>query len=97
MKKCTLSFAETLNPETPFSSNSFTISQSFRYFTKSWQAPLCIGIHFASKAEDHVMENIQSVLSNAYDERIQKELKELIGTESFSILQRPPSLRTTQQ
>ena len=40
-------------------------------------------LHFASKAEDHVMENIQSVLSNAYDERIQKELKELIGTESF--------------
>ena len=40
-------------------------------------------LHFASKAEDHVMENIQSVLYNAYDERIQKELKELIGTESF--------------
>lgn len=36
-------------------------------------------LHFASRSVDGVLGNVQSILSNAYDERIQKEIKELIS------------------
>lgn len=39
-----------------------------------------ITIYFALNSADRVIENIQSILSNAYDERIQKELKEFTST-----------------
>ena len=42
-----------------------------------------VTVHFVSKCADGVIENVQAILSNAYDERIQKELKELIGADSF--------------
>lgn len=38
-----------------------------------------VTLYFASKSMEEVIENLQSILSSAYDERIQKELKKLIG------------------
>lgn len=35
-------------------------------------------LHFVPQSIDGVIENVQSILSNAYDERVQKELKALI-------------------
>lgn len=41
-----------------------------------------VTLHFVSKSIDGVLESVQSILANAYDERIQKEIKELIGVET---------------
>ena len=38
-----------------------------------------VTLYFASKSMEGVIENLQSILSGAYDERIQRELKKLIG------------------
>lgn len=38
-----------------------------------------VTLYFVPKSVDGVIEKVQSILSNAYDERIQKEIKELIG------------------
>lgn len=38
-----------------------------------------VTLYFASKSVEGVIENLQSILSSAYDERIQRELKKFIG------------------
>lgn len=38
-----------------------------------------VTLYFASKSMEGVIKNLQSILSSAYDERIQRELKKLIG------------------
>ena len=35
-------------------------------------------LHFVPQPIDGIIENVQSILSNAYNERVQKELKALI-------------------
>lgn len=38
-----------------------------------------ITLSFSAKPVDGVIEKIQSILSNAYDERVQNDLTELVG------------------
>lgn len=38
-----------------------------------------ITLSFSAKLVDGVIEKIQSILSNAYDERVQNDLTELVG------------------
>ena len=38
-----------------------------------------VTLSFTEKTKDGVIEAIQSILSNAYDERVEKDLKEMIG------------------
>lgn len=42
-----------------------------------------VTLFFVDKPIDGVIENVQSILSNAYEGRIEKEIKKLIGAENF--------------
>lgn len=44
-----------------------------------------ITLSFSAKPVDGVIERIQSILSNAYDERVQNDLTELAGLRVLSI------------
>lgn len=42
-----------------------------------------VTMHFASQSIDGVIENVQSILSNAYDERVQNELSSIVNGNFF--------------
>ena len=42
-----------------------------------------ISLSFAEKPVDGVIERLQSILSNAYDERVQTDLMELVNAKSM--------------
>lgn len=42
-----------------------------------------VTMHFAPQSVDGVIENVQSILSNAYDERVQNELSFIVNSRPF--------------
>lgn len=44
-----------------------------------------VTLSFSAKSVDGVIEKIQSILSNAYDERVQNDLSELVGLKILNV------------